>query len=74
MSTAALDAKITTQHKAELTAGERFPFGENWKQFLCGMNQARVQESIRALQTMLGVDSLEGKTFVDIGSGSGLSS
>ena len=74
MGTAALDAKITSQHTAELTAGERFPFGENWKQFLCGMNEARIQESIRALQTMLGVDSLEGKTFLDIGSGSGLSS
>lgn len=74
MGTATLEADITAQHSAELTAGERFPFGENWRQFLQGMNESRIQESMRALQAMLGVDSLAGKTFVDIGSGSGLSS
>jgi 2-polyprenyl-6-hydroxyphenyl methylase/3-demethylubiquinone-9 3-methyltransferase len=53
---------------------ERFAFGENWRRFLAVVDDARIDASIGALRDMLGVDDLEGKTFLDIGSGSGLSS
>lgn len=53
---------------------ERFAFGENWTKFLSVLNDDRIRDSEKALQNMLGVKSLNGKSFLDIGSGSGLSS
>ena len=52
----------------------RFGFGANWANFLKVINKDRIEESERALKMMLGVETLVGKTFLDIGSGSGLSS
>lgn len=60
------------QHADEVAAGKRFEFGANWLRFLSSVDQAKMNESARSLQRMLGTDSLEGKTFLDIGSGSGL--
>lgn len=50
----------------------RFKFGKNWKNFLTHLNDARIDEAVESLKTMLGADSLRGKSFLDIGSGSGL--
>lgn len=50
----------------------RFKFGKNWQRFLAHLNEERIQEAEKSLQTMLGRDRLEGLTFLDIGSGSGL--
>ena len=54
--------------------GARFEFGKNWSRFLKVLDDERIEEARRGLQRMLGIESLEGKTFLDIGSGSGLSS
>ncbi|MCW5877057.1 MAG: class I SAM-dependent methyltransferase [Anaerolineales bacterium] len=54
------------------SASERFKFGENWQRFLTTLNEERVREAERSLQEMLGDGALKGKTFLDIGSGSGL--
>ena len=62
--------KSTSGNGSEL----RFGFGNNWKHFLGVLNEERIAESIRSLQQMLGVESLAGKSFLDAGSGSGLSS
>ncbi len=51
---------------------DRFGFGKNWKQFLGTMNEDRRLEAIRSLSEWINTDSLEGKTFLDIGTGSGL--
>lgn len=59
-------------HKQEIESGARFEFGENWSRFLALLNEDRIGEAERSLQNMLGVESLEGKSFIDIGSGSGL--
>ena len=59
-------------HDQEVSSGERFAFGENWAQFLKVLNDRRVQEAVESLKAMLDVDTLNGKTFLDIGSGSGL--
>jgi 2-polyprenyl-3-methyl-5-hydroxy-6-metoxy-1,4-benzoquinol methylase len=62
------------QHLNEVLRGERFEFGKNWSRFLRLLNEDRIIEAERALREMLEVDDLRGKTFLDIGSGSGLMS
>lgn len=57
---------------AEIARGERFQFGQNWSQFLPAIDEERIQQAESSLKEMLEVDSLDGKTFLDIGSGSGL--
>lgn len=52
----------------------RFAFGENWQAFVSNLTEAQIRESERALRESLGVVSLKGKSFLDIGCGSGLSS
>ena len=59
-------------HKQEIESGTRFEFGENWSRFLALLNEDRIVEAENSLKNMLGVESLEGKNFIDIGSGSGL--
>ena len=50
----------------------RFPFGANWARFLMGLDDERIRDAESSLCNMLGVYSLAGKRFLDIGSGSGL--
>lgn len=50
----------------------RFEFGENWRRFLSVVNESRVDSAQRSLEEMLGVSTLEGKSFLDVGCGSGL--
>ena len=57
---------------AEIKSGERFKFGKNWKSFLKKLNKERIVHAENSLKIMLGVKNLVGKTFVDVGSGSGL--
>jgi len=66
------DENIAGQHSAEVAAGERFEFGKNWAAFLNVLDDERIAEAERSLRNMLEVETLEGKTFLDIGSGSGL--
>jgi 2-polyprenyl-3-methyl-5-hydroxy-6-metoxy-1,4-benzoquinol methylase len=58
----------------EIERRERFRFGRNWQKFLDTLDDSRITAAEDALQEMLEVRSLEGMTFVDVGSGSGLSS
>ena len=58
----------------EIDAGERFAFGANWAAFLSLMSQDRIETAQQAITQLLGTESLTGKSFLDIGSGSGLSS
>ena len=62
----------TNTNAAEIARGERFEFGQNWSQFLASVDAERIQQAEQSLKDMLELDSLEGKTFLDIGSGSGL--
>jgi len=56
----------------EITQGERFQFGENWKYFLRSLNETRIVEAEKSLKEMLQVENMSGKSFLDIGSGSGI--
>ena len=59
-------------HATEVARGERFRFGENWSRFLSVLDHSRIFEAERSLKEMLEVDDLARKSFLDIGSGSGL--
>ncbi len=61
-----------TQHATEVAAGERFEFGKNWAWFLQTLNDEKIAEAITSLKKMLETESLAGRSFLDIGSGSGL--
>jgi 2-polyprenyl-3-methyl-5-hydroxy-6-metoxy-1,4-benzoquinol methylase len=50
----------------------RFAFGKNWKAFLAALDDDRIAQAVASLQTTLGVESLAGKRFLDLGCGSGL--
>ena len=63
---------MTSNHAQEIAQGERFEFGANWEAFLSTLNDKRIQEAESSLKKMLGTDTLQGKSFLDIGSGSGL--
>lgn len=53
--------------------GNHFSFGKNWKDFLATLTQERIEEAKKSLVNFLGgKDKILGKTFVDIGCGSGL--
>lgn len=59
-------------HALQIASGDRFKFGQNWSRFLTLVDEPRVLEAEQSLKQMLGVEDLNGKSFVDIGSGSGL--
>lgn len=67
-----MSIESTRQHAQEIAAGERFSFGSNWAQFLELLNEERIAVAEESLRTMLQVQDLTGKTFLDVGSGSGL--
>lgn len=71
MVEARIDSR-TSLHRREVAAGERFEFGENWRQFLASVNAERILRAENSLKEKLEVEDLRGKTFLDIGSGSGL--
>ena len=56
----------------DMRAGRRFAFGANWTFFIRLLNEDRIQSAQASLREMLGSDTLDGKTLVDVGSGSGL--
>jgi 2-polyprenyl-3-methyl-5-hydroxy-6-metoxy-1,4-benzoquinol methylase len=61
-----------SNHRDEIAAGERFEFGKNWSSFLRLVNEERIREAMISLQKMLDIERLDNKTFLDIGSGSGI--
>jgi 2-polyprenyl-3-methyl-5-hydroxy-6-metoxy-1,4-benzoquinol methylase len=69
MSTAPAGTAIQS---AANTSETRFAFGKNWQRFLKVLNDERIMEAENSLRNMLQVEDLRGKTFIDIGSGSGL--
>src|SRR4030095_3438001 len=59
-------------HAVEVDRGERFEFGKNWTNFLRVLDEDRIGRAVDSLRTLLGVSDLQGASFLDIGSGSGL--
>jgi 2-polyprenyl-6-hydroxyphenyl methylase/3-demethylubiquinone-9 3-methyltransferase len=69
-----LDRGAFAQIKIYRVENMRFGFGKNWLSFLSSLDQNRIKTAEASLKEILKVESLEGKTLLDIGSGSGLTS
>jgi 2-polyprenyl-6-hydroxyphenyl methylase/3-demethylubiquinone-9 3-methyltransferase len=50
----------------------RFQFGKNWDRFLAVLDDERIAEAERSLTEMLELTDLHERSFLDVGSGSGL--
>lgn len=50
----------------------RFSFGKNWQSFLERLDENKIIEAENSLKKSLGLESLNGLRFLDVGSGSGL--
>lgn len=56
----------------EIREGRRFGFGQNWCRYLHLLDEDRIRTAQHSLLDLLGMRTLAGKTFLDVGSGSGL--
>ena len=63
---------MKTDYASEVAEGRRFEFGKNWAKFLRELDETRITEAVDSLRDMLEVEDLEGRSFLDIGCGSGL--
>lgn len=51
----------------------RYGFGANWQSYVdAALTPGRIERAVASLRLMLGAASLEGRTFLDVGCGSGL--
>jgi SAM-dependent methyltransferase len=57
---------------AKATEIDRFEFGRNWTRFLEGLDSSRIAAAERSLTEVFAESDLDGKTFLDVGSGSGI--
>src|SRR5215203_5578700 len=48
----------------------RFEFGENWSHFVSVLDEHRIAQAQRSLKQAIETETLNGKSFLDIGSGS----
>ena len=71
-SNAAYQGRLPSRFTEETAAGARFTFGRNWQAFLAKIDEERISEAEKSLVEILDVADLRGKSFLDIGSGSGL--
>jgi len=67
---------VSTSSSAEsqIRDGERFGFGANWTAFLKVVDESRIVASITSMTNLLPAGRIHGRTFLDVGCGSGLSS
>lgn len=59
-------------HAVEVASGQRFAFGENWRDFLERIGEEKIRAAARSIRDLTGFETLAGKRFLDVGSGSGL--
>ena len=65
-------ADLSQEWRHDVESGGRFEFGANWTAFLKRLTPGRIEEAERSIKRMLAAERLDGKSFLDIGSGSGL--
>src|SRR5688572_3130656 len=63
---------MSSSHAEDVKLGDRFEFGKNWNRFLRRLNDQRIAKAEDSLRDFLQVRNLEGLSFLDLGSGSGL--
>ena len=62
----------TSSQSRQVRKGQRFRFGANWRRFLKVLDDDRIAEAEKSLCDFLEADRFDGRTFLDVGSGSGL--
>ena len=72
MSATTTVSSTAALHRQEVSAGDRFEFGKNWQAFLSSVDEPRIRAAEASLLSMLRCHDLTGRTFLDIGCGSGL--
>jgi SAM-dependent methyltransferase len=61
--------------QVEIPLSKRFGFGKNWSKFIeTKFDDERVNSSIQVFREFTGLSNLSGKSFIDVGCGSGLHS
>jgi len=55
-----------------VSLGGRFGFGANWRRFVDDVDPDRLNAAANSLTDVLGVDGVRDRSFLDVGSGSGL--
>jgi 2-polyprenyl-6-hydroxyphenyl methylase/3-demethylubiquinone-9 3-methyltransferase len=65
-------ADLAQQWHRDVETRGRFEFGANWAAFLKQLTAGRIEEAEQSLKHMLAAERLDAKSFLDIGSGSGL--
>lgn len=68
----ASDPALASAAPPNLGSEPRFEFGSNWRRFLDSLSEPQIVAAVDSLQQMLGVSTLAGQTFLDVGCGSGL--
>jgi 2-polyprenyl-3-methyl-5-hydroxy-6-metoxy-1,4-benzoquinol methylase len=64
---------FATNEGSTTEEGLRFAFGANWQSFVdTALNKQRIIKAAESLRRQLNADHLSGRTFLDIGCGSGL--
>lgn len=63
---------VAGTHAHEIARGDRFAFGDNWLRYLEVLDDKRIERAVASLTSMLEVEDLRGKSFLDVGSGSGI--
>jgi len=63
---------VNNSDRQEAQYQKHFAFGENWSRFLSVLDEERIKQAEESLKLMLETEDLSGKSFLDIGSGSGL--
>jgi SAM-dependent methyltransferase len=61
---------MTTQELLEVKT--HFAFGENWSRYSQKIDEARIEQAEQSLLRLVGREAIQGRTFLDIGCGSGL--
>ncbi|HJZ82817.1 MAG TPA: class I SAM-dependent methyltransferase [Pyrinomonadaceae bacterium] len=69
-----MSGKSISISDAEAKQLTRFQFGENWARFLSRLDDQQIRHAEICLKRMLEVEDLRGRSFIDVGAGSGLSS
>ncbi|MHC4651550.1 MAG: class I SAM-dependent methyltransferase [Planctomycetota bacterium] len=62
----------TPDRNAGASGVPTFAFGQNWHRFLELLSEQRVKTAVDSIRDFTGLPDLKGKSFVDIGCGSGL--
>jgi 2-polyprenyl-3-methyl-5-hydroxy-6-metoxy-1,4-benzoquinol methylase len=66
------ETEISRAFQKEVESGKRFEFGKNWLAFLETLDDERIRVAEESIKELLMVEDLHGKTFIDVGNGSGL--